>query len=231
MTSTPPRRRQRGWVVLSALLMALAFLPYDRLGGWVEAWLPAALVLCAPAPYLAAMACGGGFRRTLLFAAVWWMLGSVWLLDFDPEFGPFAWLAAVGVGTGLTFALGLALAVIRQRRGAAFMLAWSPVVWTGWEVLRTWTPAGLPWFAPAHAFWKLPVFYQIAEYTGYFGLSLPIAVVNAGFARLLLGDRGGRRELAWTGAGRCGWAWCRRTSRWRRRSPARPMSCSSGTWR
>lgn len=177
-----PTRPLLGWAAGSAVWLFVAQLPYPHLPPLLEAWLPVALILGAIAPFLAAIAAGGGFRVILLFSVLWWLLGSHWLIHCDPQWGVGAWFAMTVVGGLLTVLLGLLLAGLRRRLGPAGMLALAPAAWAGWEMFRGWPPGGTPWFALGHAFWKLPCFLQLCEWTSYFGLSYAVATCSAGLA-------------------------------------------------
>ncbi len=189
-------RGETAWVLLSAGLLYLAQRPWAALPGWAEAWLPAVLIVIAPAPLLAAFARSGGARRASGWALVWWGLGGWWVTRVDPLLGFFAWLGMVLFAAAFTWPLGTLLGWLRVRRGADAMLWLAPLLWCGWELARTWGPFGCPWFAVAHGLWKLPVLCQVAEVTGYRGLTLPLITVSAGLARLMLGDRRAGAQLA-----------------------------------
>jgi len=64
--------------------------------------------------------------------------------------------------------LGWGLGWLRGRLGPSGMLSLAPALWCGWEMVRTWTPIGNPWFSLGHAFWKLTPLIQIADLGSYY---------------------------------------------------------------
>jgi len=194
------RLTERRWLIVSAVLFWFAHHPYAFLPEPLEALVPAVLVCLAPAPLLAAFARGGGIRRAMLFGGLWWGLGGSWLLRLDPVFGFGAWAGMVVFAMLLCVPLGWGLGYLRSRLGPDGMLAWAPALWCGWELVRTWTPIGNPWFSLGHAFWKLPSLIQIADLGSYFLVSFVICTVAAGLARLLLNDRRGAVRQVLCGA-------------------------------
>lgn len=190
------RRTERRWMVAAALLFWLAHHPYAFLPDPWEGLVPAVLICLAPAPLLAAFARHGGGRRAMAFGALWWGLGGSWLLKLDPVLGFGAWAGMVLFAMLLCLPLGWGLAYLRERLGPGGMLAWAPALWCGWEMARTWTPIGNPWFSLGHAWWKLTPLIQIADLGSYFLVSFVIGTIAAGLARGWLGDwPAARRQL------------------------------------
>lgn len=187
-------RLERRWLLASVVLFNLAFLPYPWLPEAIEAWLPALLVVLAPAPMLAAFSRSGGGRRGLRFTGLWWATQGWWLVTVDPKLGVFAWLFMVLTSLLWGLILGAMLGRLRARCGPAGLLTWAPLAWCGWEMIRTWSPFGTAWGCLAHAWWKLPALLQPCELTGYRGISLVIAVLSAALARMLAGVPGARRQ-------------------------------------
>ncbi len=181
-------------------LLILGGRPYAWLPERLEAILPAVFYLLATAPLFAAFSQEGGWLRMTGVSAVWVAIGCGWLCWLDPVFGIPCWLAVVVLGTVHFAPVGWLLARLRRRWGVDRMLWWAPVAWAGWEWARSHPPACSPWFSLGHGLWKLPVLCQLAELTGVTGLSLVMATVGAGLARLLLGRRDDRLQLA-VGAG------------------------------
>ena len=213
MSADGGRAQERRWLVASAVLFWLAFHPYAFLPGPLEGLVPAVLILLAPAPLLAAFARGGGIWRGMAFGALWWAMCASWLLKLDPILGLGAWAGMIVFAMCLCAPLGWGLGWLRQRLGPSGMLWLAPAFWCGWEMVRTWTPIGNPFFSLGHAFWKLTPLIQIADLGSYFLVSFVICTVAAGLARLLLGDgRAARRQLLW-GAGlllfSAGYGWVR----------------------
>lgn len=194
MTIEPERRQERRWLLASVVLFNLAFLPYPWLPGPLEAWLPALLIVLAPAPALAAFARRGGAGRGARYVGLWWATQGWWVVTVDPKLGVYAWLFMALTALLWGAALGALLGRLRDRRGPAGMLTWAPLAWCGWEMVHSWTPFGTAWGGLAHAWWELPGLLQPCELTGFRGISLVIAVLGAALARHLAGLPGARRQ-------------------------------------
>ena len=117
----------------------------------------------------------------------------------------FAWVPMAGYGGSLLLYLGCYVAVLaaglgalsaglawlRRRDRGLFLIA-APVLWVGFEYLRSRGPLGYPWNLLGYGIADYPALIQLAALGGTFALSLWIASVNSA----LLWAPGARRGAA-----------------------------------
>jgi apolipoprotein N-acyltransferase len=65
----------------------------------------------------------------------------------------------------------------------------SAALWIAFEYFRSWLFGGFPWVLLGYSQWKFLSLIQLAEYTGVFGISFLIVVVNTSILRLLTTKR------------------------------------------
>jgi apolipoprotein N-acyltransferase len=73
-----------------------------------------------------------------------------------------------------------------------------PAIWTAAEYARSHVFGGFPWALVGNALWKLPLFIQIADVTGVWGISFFVLFVNVALFKLLreiVFDTGAERPL------------------------------------
>jgi apolipoprotein N-acyltransferase len=112
--------------------------------------------------------------------------------------GIFSWILEVPGYTYLHHALlavylgsyigvfGLAFNLINRRIGLIPAFFAVPFVWTALEFFRSnFTFLELPWGLLAHSQYKNPIVYQIASFTGTYGVSFLIVLVNVSVAALV----------------------------------------------
>jgi apolipoprotein N-acyltransferase len=182
--------RRLAVAVLAGFAMHLAFpRPGWDLLGWV---------MLAPV-----LALGGSARTPRRALLEGWVAGVAfffpllrWLTHTMTTFSPMSMPVAILVIVALAGYLGLfwggvtwALAWLRPRFGAwTFWLA--PPLWVTGELLRTYLLGGFPWgllgYVPAS---RLPVI-QIAAWTGVYGVSALLVLVNTALAWIALERRG-----------------------------------------
>jgi apolipoprotein N-acyltransferase len=86
-------------------------------------------------------------------------------------------------------------AVARSRRLLGPGALWlAPVFWVGAELGRTHLLSGFPWGLLGYAPYRRLAIIQVAAWTGVYGVSALVVLVNAAVARAALGRRG--RDLA-----------------------------------
>jgi apolipoprotein N-acyltransferase len=182
--------RRLAVAVLAGFAMHLAFpRPGWDLLGWV-----------ALAPVLALAGSARTPRRALLEG---WVAGIAfflpllrWLTHTMTTFSPMPMPVAILVILALAGYLGLfwggvawALAWLRARLGAwTFWLA--PALWVTGELLRTYLLGGFPWGLLGYIPSSRLLVIQIAAWTGVFGVSALLVLVNTALAWIALERRG-----------------------------------------
>jgi len=152
------------------------------------------LVFFAVAPLLYSLCQGGGFRRGWGAGIAFFLPLLTWLRPIP--FGELAWLMS-SLYMSLYLALfGAAFAWIRRRRGVEVALLTSPLVWVLIEYLRSFGPLGFTWGSVAHALWAATPLLQIADLTGYYGVSFLVLLVNAAWVAWRLNLRRAPELLA-----------------------------------
>ena len=186
---------------LAGFAMHLAFpRPGWDLVGWV-----------ALAPVLALAASAGTPRRALLegwAAGVAFFLPLLrWLTHTMTTFSPMPMPVAVLVIVALAGYLGLfwggvmwALAWLRARLGP-WTLWLAPALWVAGELLRTYLLGGFPWGLLGYIPASRLLVIQIAAWTGVYGVSGLLVLVNVALAWIALERRAGAAVAAVAVAG------------------------------
>jgi apolipoprotein N-acyltransferase len=181
-----------GLALLSGALLALCFPGPDQ--GWL-AWIalvPLFMALQAGGSGDRAVRVGHGARLGFVTGAVF--LGA--LLSWFGIFGWYAWVASV-VANGLWLALfgALAAALLRRAPGRLRPL-WLAAAWTLVEWVRSQGGLGLTWGDLSLSQHRMLPVLQMLDWTGPWGLTFLIALVNASLA---VGVRGqGSGVSRWT---------------------------------
>ncbi len=165
--------------LLSAVLLVLAFPPYDF------SW----LVWIALVPLLVA----GTGRNPILGFLLWFLFGVAFFT------GIFRWIFEVpgyrfhhhffiGLYLGpLVGVFGLASSLITKRLGIMWAYLAAPFLWTSLEYVRAnLFFLSLPWAFLAHSQYQNLALIQIASICGAYGVSFLIVMVNAAAAFLIL---------------------------------------------
>lgn len=178
-------RHRTAFAALSGLLMALAFPTRpDQLFAFMF-WAPWAFVALVPLfGTLVHCSRGQAFRSGWQAGFVFNLVCLYWVA-FTQGGGP-----AVVAGTALMAAyLGLywgvctlVLAAMIQRWGLGALMA-APALWTASEYALSLGELGFPWLLLGHS--QPPVAIQYAEFTGVYGVSFWIVLVNVLLVRLL----------------------------------------------
>jgi apolipoprotein N-acyltransferase len=185
-------------VVVAAAAGAGLHLAYPWPGwdllGWVGLAPLLALAATARSPGWAALE--GGLAGLAFHALL-----LRWLLHTMTTFSTLAWPLAVLVLLGLAGYLALywsavaaAVAWLGQRLGArALWLA--PPLWVAGELGRTYLLAGFPWGLLGYVPYQRPAVIQVAAWTGVYGVSFLVVLVNTAVAWWLVRRRSGAAAL------------------------------------
>lgn len=183
----------------SGLMLFCSFPPYS---GWELAW-----VAFVPVLVLAFYSKPGeAFRWGLLSGAVFWLSTLSWLLRLGLT-GP-SWALAVSGWVLLSLYCALysglflySVAWVARLAGRTMepaLIVVIPLLWVGFEYLRSSLFGGFPWNAVGISQYRnLPVI-QVAEIMGVYGVSAVVMLMNAGLSvtatQLIEVYRSGRRR-------------------------------------
>jgi len=168
---------------LSAVSGLLLVLVFPRFNLEILAWFALVPLLAAIQDENPARALLCGFTAGMVF----YCLGLSWVLNTIIDFGKvpqlLAYPALAILAAYLSTYIALFCYLVRRLAGDrpvyAFMLA--PLVWTGLEYIRsTHLEYGFSWLGLGYSQFKNLAVIQIAEYTGVYGITLLIVLVNAG---------------------------------------------------
>ena len=208
--------RAWSWPALSGVLLGLAF-PTDPAGplafAFTSAWAWVALVpLLAildgprpPATQARRRALGWAFRRGWVTGGIFTLITMYWVAGTQgggvAVIGGTVLMAAyLGLFTG-AFAAGQTLAL--RALGSVGVLA-APFLWTAVEYLLSLGELGFPWLLLGHSQAGNPSLIQYAEYTGAYGVSFCIVLVNGLLYLAAAGSRSRRgRAVAAAAAAVC----------------------------
>lgn len=101
---------------------------------------------------------------------------------------PLTWLPIVGLAGYLGLYIGgvaAAASWLARRLGRGWALAAAPVLWVALEWLRGHLLSGFPWGLLGYSQYRQLPLIQVAEWTGVYGVSFLIALVNAALAGAL----------------------------------------------
>jgi apolipoprotein N-acyltransferase len=171
--------------VVAAAAGAIFHLAYPRPGwdlvGWVGLAPVLALAATARSPGRAALEAG-------VAGLAFYLLLLRWLTHTMTTFSTLSWPLAVLVLLGLAGYLALywsavaaAVAWLGQRLGVGALWL-APPLWVAGELLRTYLLAGFPWGLLGYVPYRRLTLIQIAAWTGVYGVSFLLAVVNTAAA-------------------------------------------------
>jgi apolipoprotein N-acyltransferase len=172
-----PSLRDLGFCCLSAVLLLLSFPKFDLdFLAWISL-VPLLIALERKGLKLA-------FILSYLTALIFFSGISYWVWTVSGvSFGVYVVLAAYFSLYGAAFGLGLNW--IRNRTGLPVALI-APPLWVTLEYLRGHVSfLSFPWMLLGHSQYQHPVLMQIAAFTGVFGLSFLIVLVNAVIAEMI----------------------------------------------
>ena len=179
------------WSVLSAVLLLLAFPPFN-------AW---PLLFVAMVPWLASLANQvaqakspgrAGFRAGIQFGLIYTAGQIFWLLQFIERWtGNLALSLVPWVIITIIISLYFGLAGWMMVRCWQHRRPWAiPLVWAGVEVFRSFIPViAFPWGLLATPLWRVPALAQSASLGGIFLVSAWIVGVNVLLASLLVAPK------------------------------------------
>ncbi|TVQ38270.1 MAG: apolipoprotein N-acyltransferase [Spirochaetaceae bacterium] len=172
-------------VFLSVFLSATALPSFLNLNG------VALLGFVSLAPLLLALR-GSSYARGVFFAVVY---GTLTTLVVNFWLGTFSLVSLqISVIIFLFFyLLFIVPALWFYRRVAVLRFTVIPLAWTGFELLRSSGFLGYPWALIAHSQYAVLPLIQMAAFSGVWGISFVLLLVNAGLAELLAGVGSGRR--------------------------------------
>jgi apolipoprotein N-acyltransferase len=178
-----------------ALIAGLALhLAFPRPGWDLLAWVALApiltLAVTAASP-ARALAEGGAAGLAFFVPLLRWLTHT--MTTFSSLTWPLAVLVLLGLAGFCAFhwaAVAWALAWLRRRLGL-WVLWLSPALWAAAELVRTHLLSGFPWGLLGYAPSQRLAVIQIAAWTGVYGVSALLVLVNAALAWAAL--RGGRR--------------------------------------
>lgn len=120
-------------------------------------------------------------------------LSNWWVCSWQEQTDPYLFASGMALWLFHPFFLMMplvALASIRRRLGAGWMLVCTPLAIAGFEWLHGQTDASYPWLTVGYSLIHTP-FAQVADVVGVYGLSLMIGIVNALLLYILLLSRKG----------------------------------------
>lgn len=217
-TAVAKLRDWQPWVAaaLSAGLLELPFPiagpmpPWRSVFGWF-ALVPLLSALLAPSCLQEPRPLRRGFLLGYLCGVLWYMGNCYWVRDTMMRYGdmpigaPTLLLIGFSLVLGLYFGLfGLGLAFIRKTTGSARLaLAFAPFLWAALELAAA-RITSVPWDQLGYSQVDNGLINQLAPWTGVYGISFLLVVVNALLAGgLLITDRSKNRF-----AGRWAWGIC-----------------------
>ena len=187
--------------VLSAGLLELPFPLAGPLPPWraVFAWFGLVPLLAA---VLSAMCVKGprplrrGFLLGYLCGFLWYMGNCYWIRDTMAKYGDLPAIVPVLLLVGFSLVLGLyfglfalGVALVRQASGnTKLALAAAPIFWAGLELAAS-RITSVPWDQLGYSQVDNAIVNQLAPWTGVYGISFVIVVVNALIAGALVIDR------------------------------------------
>lgn len=183
--------------VLSGILLALSFPPFNLSGLAWGALIPL-VISVARFTRGGSVEIGPLFRLGVLCGSTFWLISLAWLLKLvDTSPAPVAlvvlgWVALSGCCAlymgAFTLTAGWLVARIGTRKlwQSCLLTALIPLVWTGWEVARSYWITGFPWNLLGISQYRNLVLIQCAEWVGVPGVSALVMLANTGLAFTIL---------------------------------------------
>ena len=178
---------------------AVLHLAYPRPGwdllGWVVLAPLLALAGTARSPGWAALE-GGLAGLAFYLPLLRWLVHT--MTTFSTLSGPLAVLVLLGLASYLALywgAVAAAVAWLGQRLGAGALWL-APPLWVAGELVRTYLLAGFPWGLLGYVPYRRLAVIQIAAWTGVYGVSFLVVLVNTAIAWWLVRRRAGAAALA-----------------------------------
>ncbi|MFQ5901497.1 MAG: apolipoprotein N-acyltransferase [Thermodesulfobacteriota bacterium] len=179
--------------LLSAVMLTLAFPPYDfEFIAWV-AFLPVLLVLVNKKGFSPALT---GFIWGIAFFS-----GTVyWVSHSAAVYGNLSWPLSIAITLLLTSFLALYTAVFFQaasyliKAGGMYLLFGIPCLWVFIELIRARLFTGFPWVSLGYSQSLFIPLIQIADITGIYGISFLIVMVNSLLLKWFLALKAGKNQ-------------------------------------
>ena len=152
-------------------------------------------------PLLLAIARESGRRKQFLLGwiagAIFWGGACYWIYDVMHRYAHLPALAAAAIFVGFFLVKGLHLGLFSVLAAPLLKTRWAiPVVAALWVALEgTHQYLGFTWLHLGNAGISMSVLARLAPYTGVYGVSFALALMNVALAAALL--RKPRRQLAW----------------------------------
>ena len=178
-------RRDYLLALLSGVLLALSFPHADfSLLAWF-AFVPLLLAIARKSPARA-------FRLGLVSGLTAYCGIFYWLNIVMTVYGKLPWPASLSLFLLFIFYLAMYMGIIAGlvRRGeiaGISPLISFPLLWVGFEYLRTFALTGCPWELLGYSQYRILPLIQIADITGVYGLSFLIALTNVVLLRIIKG--------------------------------------------
>jgi len=165
--------------IFTGLLLAISFPDYEfALLAWV-ALVPLFLIIIQKDQKFS-------FFLSYLSGIIFFLVIFDWILEATG----YTWLhhTLLILYLGLYVAVfGKVINVMARRLGVAWSLAAAPFFWVALEFVRSnFFFLALPWGLLAHSQYEIPAALQIAAFTGVYGVSFLIVLVNAAITALIL---------------------------------------------
>ncbi|MFO8085896.1 MAG: apolipoprotein N-acyltransferase [Desulfobacterales bacterium] len=165
--------------VLSGILLVLAFPVYNF--GWL-AWLALVPILVA----VSGKDPKKGFLTAYLFGFVFFPAVFSWILQVSGYTYLHHLILAFYLSGYFGF-WGMVVAFVSKHRGIAAALLTAPFAWVFMEFVRShFFFLSLPWALLAHTQYQYPPIIQVVSWTGTFGISFLIVMVNSAVSALIL---------------------------------------------
>ena len=179
-----PRRRapspsagtQRAVAALSGVVLALAFPAVD--------WNPLAWIALVPLFWVGlGRGVRAAFRAGWITGTVFFIATLYWLVPTIATYTNLSTLVSVGPLLLLCGFLGLLVAVFmagceRARTSGVELALVAPPLWVVLEWVRTYILGGFPWVALGYSQYRTTYLIQFAEFTGVYGISALVVLVN-----------------------------------------------------
>ncbi|MCX7982259.1 MAG: apolipoprotein N-acyltransferase [Syntrophales bacterium] len=158
----------------------LLFLSFPKFGFGIVSWFALVLQLRAIE--------GVGVRKAFWLGFLTGMIAHLgilyWIAYVVVKYGNLSLIVGIFALTLLASYLSLYTALFAASVSYAQSMKIStlftvPIVWTSLEYIKTYALTGFPWALLGYSQYKWPVFLQIADITGVYGVSFVIALVNA----------------------------------------------------
>ncbi len=168
----------------SALLLILVFPKYDLS---FLAWICLIPLLIS----IEGENFGRSFLNGLIVGFIFYAATLYWIVGTLRVYGNFSWLMSIAIGALLMVYLALFIALFCgitsffNRYFYSFNIFFIASLWVSLEYLRTYLLTGFPWNLLGYSQWNNLLVAQISAFTGVYGVSFLIVLVNALAAKMI----------------------------------------------